>query len=93
MYQGEVEDGGRRSPVPVAEPVIFSMIRAWLSRPSSEMPAATRHNPVVQALCKRLLAAGRARKVELAACTGTLPFILNSMVKSGGHLNPPTTPP
>jgi transposase len=43
---------------------------------------ATRHNPVIQTFYRRLLAAGKAKKVALTACMRKLLTILNAMVKS-----------
>jgi transposase len=42
--------------------------------------AASRHNPVIAALYRRLLAAGKPRKVALVACMHKLVTILNAMV-------------
>ncbi len=54
---------------------------------------ATRYNPVIQVFYRRLLAAGKAKKVALVACMRKLLTILNSMVKSGQHWDSqPTTP-
>jgi len=44
--------------------------------------AATRHNPVIRAFYRRLLAAGKLPKVALIACMRKLLTILNAMVKS-----------
>ena len=43
---------------------------------------AKRHNPVIKALYERLIAAGKARKVALIACTRKLLLILNNMLKN-----------
>ena len=42
---------------------------------------ATRHNPVIKAFYKRLLAAGKAKKVALTACRHKLLTIMNVMVR------------
>jgi len=42
---------------------------------------ATRHNPVIKAFYKRLLAAGKAKKVALTACMHKLLTIMNAMVR------------
>jgi transposase len=42
---------------------------------------ATRCNPAIQAFYKRLLAAGKAKKVALVACMRKLLIILNAMLK------------
>lgn len=44
---------------------------------------ATRHNPVIHAFYERLLAAGKLKKVALAACMRKLLTILNAMVRDG----------
>jgi transposase len=44
---------------------------------------ASRHNPVIQAFYKRLLGAGKPKKVALVACMRKLLTILNAMVRSG----------
>ena len=54
---------------------------------------ATRYNSVIRVFYQRLLAAGKAKKVSLVACTRKLLTILNSMVKSGQHWDPQTTTP
>jgi len=43
---------------------------------------ASRHNPVVRAFYRRLLAAGKPKKLALTACMHKLLTILNAMVKS-----------
>lgn len=43
--------------------------------------AAVRHNPVLRTFYRRLLAAGKARKVALVACMRKLLVILNAMLK------------
>ena len=42
---------------------------------------ATRFNPVIRAFYQRLCAAGKAKKVALAACMHKLLTILNAMMK------------
>ncbi len=42
---------------------------------------AVRRNPVVRGFYKRLLAAGKSKKVALAACMRKLLAILNAVVK------------
>jgi transposase len=42
---------------------------------------ATRHNPVIRAFYRRLLAAGKPKKVALTACMRKLLIILNAMVR------------
>ena len=54
---------------------------------------ATRSNSVIWIFYQRLLAAGKAKKVALVACMRKLLTILNSMVKSGRHLDPQTIAP
>ena len=54
---------------------------------------ATRYNPVIQVFYRRLLAAGKAKKVALVACMPKLLTILNSMVKSYQHWDSQTTTP
>ena len=44
---------------------------------------ATRRNPVIQSFYRRLLAAGKAKKVALVACMRKLLTIVNAMVRSG----------
>jgi transposase len=44
---------------------------------------ASRRNPVIQVFYKRLLAAGKPKKVALVACMRKLLTILNAMVKNG----------
>ena len=44
---------------------------------------ATRHNPVIRAFYRRLLAAGKPKKLALTACMGKLLVILNAMLKHG----------
>ena len=54
---------------------------------------ATRYNSVIRVFYQRLPAAGKAKKVALAACMHKLLIILNSMVKSGRRWDPQTTTP
>ena len=49
---------------------------------------ASRHNPVIRAFYQRLCAAGKPKKVALAACMRKLLIILNSLLKSGQPWNP-----
>ena len=42
---------------------------------------ATKHNPVIKAFYKRLLAAGKVKKVALTACMHKLLTIMNAMVR------------
>jgi len=49
---------------------------------------ASRHNPVIKAFYRRLLAAGKPKKVALVACMRKLLTILNAMVRSGKHWDP-----
>jgi transposase len=44
---------------------------------------ATRHNPVIQEFYKRLVAAGKPKKVAITACMRKLLAILNAMIKYG----------
>ena len=50
--------------------------------------AASRHNPVIRSFYRRLLLAGKPKKLALTACMRKLLTILNSMVKSGRRWNP-----
>ena len=54
---------------------------------------ATRYNPVIKVFYRRLLSAGKAKKVALVACMRKLLTILNSMVKSGQHWDSQPTIP
>ena len=60
---------------------------------------ATRHNPVIAALYRRLLAAGKPKKVALVACMHKLLTILNALLAHGTAWQapltaaPPATPP
>ncbi len=45
--------------------------------------SATQHNPVIRAFYKRLLAAGKHKKVALVACMCKLMGILSAMLKEG----------
>jgi transposase len=42
--------------------------------------AATRHNPVLNAFYRRLIAKGKEKKVALVACMRKLIAILNTMI-------------
>ena len=46
---------------------------------------AIQHNPVIRAFYKRLVAAGKPKKVALVACMRKLLVILNAMVRDGKH--------
>jgi len=48
---------------------------------------ATKHNPVIAALYRRLLAAGKPKMVALTACMRKLLTILNAMVKTNTFWN------
>ncbi len=50
--------------------------------------AATRHNPVLKAFYRRLVAKGKERKVALVACMRKLIVILNTMIARGQKWNP-----
>ena len=54
--------------------------------------AANRHNPVLQARSRRLLANGKKPKVALIACLRTLLTILNAMVAHQQDWNPTARP-
>ena len=45
--------------------------------------AATRHNPVIASFYRRLLAAGKPKKLALTACMRKLLTILNAMLRDG----------
>jgi transposase len=47
--------------------------------------AAIRHNPVIRAFYKRLVAAGKPKMVALVACMRKLLVILNAMVRDNRH--------
>jgi transposase len=49
---------------------------------------ASRFNPVIRAFYRRLLAAGKPKKLALTACMRKLLCILNAMVKHGHPWNP-----
>lgn len=49
---------------------------------------ATRYNPVIKAFYRRLLAAGKVKKVALTACMRKLLTILNAMLKHNCPWNP-----
>ncbi|SEI28517.1 transposase [Paraburkholderia hospita] len=44
---------------------------------------ATRHNPAIRLFYRRLVEAGKPKKVALVACMRKLLTILNAMVKAG----------
>jgi transposase len=50
--------------------------------------AATRFNPVIQAFYRRLLQAGKKKKVALVACMRKLLTILNAILRDRKHWNP-----
>lgn len=50
--------------------------------------AATRFNPIIAGFYKRLVAAGKLKKVALVACMRKLLTILNAMVRTGKPWNP-----
>ena len=52
--------------------------------------SATRHNPAIKAFYRRLIEAGKPRKVALVASMRKLLTMLNAMVKSGKHWTPQT---
>jgi transposase len=52
---------------------------------------ATRYNPVIRVTYTRLVAAGKLRKVALAACMRKLLTILNAMVRHGTRWTTPDT--
>lgn len=49
---------------------------------------AVRHNPVLEACCERLLAAGQRKKVALVACMRKLLTMLNTIAKHGSAWQP-----
>ena len=49
---------------------------------------ATRFNPVLSEFYRRLLDAGKPKKVALTACARKLLTILNSMARTGVHWDP-----
>jgi transposase len=53
---------------------------------------ASKHNPTIRAFYKRLLAAGKLKKVALVACMRKLLTILNAMVRDGTPWNPAKEP-
>ena len=53
---------------------------------------AARHNPVLRVFYKRLLAAGKKRKVALVACIRKVVTILNAMVRDQKHFTLETSP-
>ena len=54
---------------------------------------ATRFNPVLREFYRRLLDAGKPKKVALTACARKLLTILNTMARTGGHWDPTTLKP
>jgi transposase len=53
---------------------------------------ATRHNPTIGALYRRLRAAGKPPKVALVACMRKLLTIANAILRDGVPWSPPTAP-
>ena len=53
----------------------------------------SRHNPVLRDFYRRLLAAGKTKKLALTACMRKLLIILNAMLKSGQRWNQPAVTP
>jgi transposase len=53
------------------------------------LAAATRHNPVLNAFYRRLVADGKAAKLALVACMRKLLHILNTMIARHQRWNPP----
>ena len=51
-----------------------------------------RHHPVIRAFYRRLLAAGKPKKLTLTACMRKLLTILNAMVRSDTPWTPITQP-
>lgn len=51
--------------------------------------AATRHNPVIRSMYRRLREAGKAHKVALVACMRKLLIILNAIIRTGVPWTPP----
>ena len=49
---------------------------------------AARHNPVIKAFYRRLVAAGKPKKLALVACMRKLLTILNVMVRTGSRWAP-----
>lgn len=66
--------------------------RSWV-RHMLYMPtlAAIRWNPIIGSFYRRLLGAGKLKKVAITACMRKLLTILNSMVRDGTRWNPSTT--
>ncbi len=54
--------------------------------------AATRHNPVLKAFYRRLIAKGKEKKVALVACMRKLIVILNTMIARRQKWNPNLSP-
>ena len=52
--------------------------------------SATKHNPAIEAFYRRLIEAGKPRKVALVACMRKLLTMLNAIVKDGRHWAPQT---
>ncbi len=56
------------------------MVSELLTASQRGLGAATRHNPVLKAFYRRLIAKGKERKVALVACMRKLIVILNTMI-------------
>lgn len=54
------------------------------------MLSAIQCNPIFKAMYKRLVAAGKPKKVAIVACMRKMIVILNSMVRDGAYWNPDT---
>ena len=48
-------------------------------------PVATRYYPVIREFCERLLAAGKLKKVVLAACMRTLLLTQNAICRNNEY--------
>jgi transposase len=48
---------------------------------------AARHNPLIRPLYRRLIAAGKKKKVAIVACIRKLLTILTAMVRDGAHFS------
>ena len=54
---------------------------------------ATRLKPVLREFYRRLLDAGKPKKVALTVCARKLLTILNTMARTGVHWDPPAVSP
>ena len=52
--------------------------------------SAKQHNPVIRTFYRRLVEAGKPRKLALVACMRKLLTTLNAMIKYGRHWAPET---